>query len=76
MSSRYCDIASDPKLFVKDNVKRNRRIASVVLILGGAIAGGWIMKASAMSTVLWLAAGIKAVVTISWLFWPEAGNND
>lgn len=71
ISLRYCDIASDPRLFEKDNIKRNRRVASVVLILGGAIAGGWIMKASTMSIVLWIAAGIKAAVTIGWIFWPK-----
>ena len=46
-------------------------MASVVLILGGAIAGGWIMKKSEMATVLWIAAAVKAAVTIGWWFWQK-----
>lgn len=54
---------------MRDNTKRNRRVASVVFVLGGAISGGWIMKRVSMATVLWLAAAIKAVVSVCWIFW-------
>jgi hypothetical protein len=70
LTSVYCDIASDPNFFVKDNVKRNRRIAAVIAILFGGIAGGWISRSSAgMSVSLWIAAAIKLSIALSWSLW-------
>ncbi|KAH9224917.1 hypothetical protein DL95DRAFT_400213 [Leptodontidium sp. 2 PMI_412] len=70
LTSVYCDIASDPKILARDNIKRNRRVAAVIFILIGGIAGGWISRSSAgMSTSLWIAAGIKLVIALSWSFW-------
>jgi len=74
LTSVYCDLASDPKLWapLSKNVKRNRRAASVVMILTGGLVGGWLSRSSVgMSTVLWLAGSIKMVVAISWLLWKE-----
>lgn len=74
LTSVYCDLASDPKLFKADNVKRNRRAAAVVSILLGGIVGGWISRSSAgLSTNLWIAAAIKMAIALSWSLWtPEA----
>lgn len=70
LTSVYCDIASDPKILARDNVKRNRRIAAVIFILVGGIAGGWISRSSAgMSTSLWIAAAIKVMIACSWSLW-------
>ncbi|QSZ36744.1 hypothetical protein DSL72_006627 [Monilinia vaccinii-corymbosi] len=70
LTSVYCDIASDPKLLAKDNVKRNRRVAAVFAILSGAIAGGWISLSSAgLSAALWLAAAIKLAISFGWVVW-------
>ncbi|KAH7409560.1 hypothetical protein BKA64DRAFT_570975 [Cadophora sp. MPI-SDFR-AT-0126] len=70
LTSVYCDIASDPNILARDNVKRNRRIAAVIFILIGGIAGGWISRSSAgMSTSLWIAAGIKLIIALSWSLW-------
>ena len=74
LTSVLCDFASDSKLVspITSNAKRNRRFLAFVMILVGAIAGGWIAKASkGMRAVLWIAGGIKLLVTVSWLFWPE-----
>ncbi|XMA09000.1 hypothetical protein WAI453_001791 [Rhynchosporium graminicola] len=63
----YCDIVSDPKILAKDNVKRNRRVGAVVFLLIGGISGGWISKSKAgMSTCLWISAGIKMFIALSW----------
>ncbi|KAE8443964.1 hypothetical protein EG329_001188 [Mollisiaceae sp. DMI_Dod_QoI] len=75
LTSVYCDLASDPKFFARDNVKRNRRIFAVLFILIGGIAGGWISRSSAgLSASLWLAAGIKLGIAIGWSLWkPKPG---
>jgi hypothetical protein len=70
LTSVYCDLASDPKLLKADNVKRNRRVAAVVTLLLGGIAGGWISRSKAgLSTSLWIAAAIKLGIACSWSVW-------
>jgi len=70
LTSVYCDLASDPKILARDNVKRNRRVAAVLAILIGGIAGGWISRSKAgMSVSLWIAAGIKFAIAVSWSVW-------
>ncbi|KAK6349393.1 hypothetical protein TWF696_005680 [Orbilia brochopaga] len=70
LTSLYSDLVADPLFFQPVNVKRNERIASAVLVLTGAITGGWIMRNSSMAAVLWLAAGIKFVIMVGFMFWP------
>ncbi|KAJ5932426.1 hypothetical protein N7516_006915 [Penicillium verrucosum] len=75
LTSVYFDIASDPKITDKPNtnVKRNRRIGGVVCLLVGAIVGGWLSRSSGgMQSALWMAAGLKFVAAIAWLFWKAA----
>ncbi|KAK3172869.1 hypothetical protein OEA41_006194 [Lepraria neglecta] len=73
LTSMLCDLASDPKLTSswKDNIKRNRRALAFFGILIGAVAGGFIAEGSGkMQTVLWIAGGLKVVITGSWMLWP------
>lgn len=68
LTSVYCDLASDPNLLGLHNIKRNRRAAAVLAILAGGIIGGWLSRSKAqMSSALWLAAGIKMAISVSWL---------
>ncbi|KAK9312497.1 hypothetical protein V1522DRAFT_446464 [Lipomyces starkeyi] len=72
LTSVYYDLASDPGLaaWPSENVKRNRRIGGVVALLIGAIAGGWIFKSKdGLATALWIGAGLKLAIAISWCFW-------
>ncbi|KAI0125334.1 hypothetical protein BJ170DRAFT_571225, partial [Xylariales sp. AK1849] len=72
LTSVYCDLFNDPKLFVpwSENPKRNRRASAVVLMLVGAIAGGWLARSSAgMSSALWIAGAIKFGIAFSWMLW-------
>ncbi|TGO49229.1 hypothetical protein BOTNAR_0439g00120 [Botryotinia narcissicola] len=70
LTSVYCDIASDPKVLARNNVKRSRRVGAVLAILSGGIAGGWINRSSAgLSAALWLAAAIKVAISFSWAIW-------
>ena len=73
VTSLLCDFASDPKLVspLRSNVKRNRRILAFILLLIGAILGGVIAKATGgIEASLWIAGGLKAIIMISWMFWP------
>ena len=72
ITSLLCDLMSDPKLFLLRNEKRDRRVVAFVLTLVGAIAGGWITKATGnIYGVLWLGAGIKFSISIAWVFWTK-----
>ncbi|KAL5360436.1 hypothetical protein BJX96DRAFT_71263 [Aspergillus floccosus] len=72
ITSLLCDLVSDPKLFLLRNAKRDRRMVAFTLTLVGAIAGGWITKATGdIYAVMWLAAGIKFVISMAWMFWEE-----
>ncbi|RJE25064.1 hypothetical protein PHISCL_02599 [Aspergillus sclerotialis] len=74
VTSLLCDLVSDPKLFLLQNLKRNRRIIAFILTLGGAIAGGWITKVTGdIYAVLWIAAGIKLIISTAWMFWGDDG---
>ncbi|KAJ5647945.1 hypothetical protein N7490_004317 [Penicillium lividum] len=75
LTSVYYDIASDPALFegFKRNAKRNRRMGGVVMLLIGAIVGGWLSRTKGgMALVLWIAAALKFGVGVGWLFWTPA----
>ncbi len=74
VTSMLCDIASDPDIgaALRGNVKRNRRALAFVCILVGAIVGGYVGEATGrMQFDLWIAGGIKVLVTAAWFFWPE-----
>ena len=72
LTSVYCDLVSDPKLFAPlwENPKRNRRFLAVVTLLVGGIAGGWIQHTHrGMITVLWIAFAIKFGLAVLWALW-------
>ena len=77
VTSLLCDFASDPLLLspLQANAKRNRRVFAFFGILVGAVAGGWISKATGeIQTVLWIAGGIKMLIAIAWTLWPADPN--
>lgn len=76
LTSAYCDFAMDEKLFtgLSENSKRNRRMASVLMIIGGAVIGGFLTRDGDISLALWSVAGVKVVMGLVWLFWkPKEG---
>lgn len=76
----YNDLVSDPGLLtggLMGNVGRNRRLGGLVSYVGGAVAGGAIVKSSAgFSGLLWTAAALKLVITLSWLLWRAEANKE
>jgi hypothetical protein len=72
LTSLYCDLLSDPLLVagLRENPKRNRRIAAIFLTVGGGIGGGWLQRsAGGMGSPLWIAAAIKIAIAVAWLAW-------
>ncbi|KAK0659538.1 hypothetical protein DIS24_g3798 [Lasiodiplodia hormozganensis] len=74
VTSLLCDLMSDTQILASltGNVKRNRRASAFILILVGAIAGGWISKATrGVQYALWVVAGVKLGITLGWVLWKE-----
>ena len=72
LTSNYCDLFSDPKLFAGfySNVERNRRVAAPILCLIGAMFGGlWAHSSIGLSGALWTAVALKAAVIVAWMLW-------
>lgn len=71
LTSVYCDLFSDSELFRLENMTRNRRVASALLLLLGAVGGGLFAQSSVgIVGALWVAAGMKFCMVIAWFFWP------
>ncbi|KAI9728085.1 MAG: hypothetical protein M1834_007801 [Cirrosporium novae-zelandiae] len=72
LTTLYCDLVSDARLFAsnwKTSGLRNRRVAAVVALFAGAVVGGWMSKTAGMGGALWLAAVIKFSIAVVWGFW-------
>lgn len=77
LTSNYCDLFSDPKLFAWDNVERNRRIgAPLLLLLGACIGGLWAHSGVGLAGALWTAVGLKTLIVVAWMFWTGEKNED
>ncbi|KAF2770916.1 hypothetical protein EJ03DRAFT_50527 [Teratosphaeria nubilosa] len=81
LTSIYCDLFSDQKLFtsgLRENPERNRRAAAPILLLIGAIIGGvWSSHTTyGLTGAIWTAVALKIGVTLAWLFWrAEPGSH-
>lgn len=65
LTSTYADLMGDPKLFARRNVKRDRRVLSVLCLVAGALCSTWIMKRGpGIEVVLWIGAGLKLVTAV------------
>ena len=75
LTSAYCDFAFDEKLFATPtgNSKRNRRAASMITTVGGAIVGGFLTKNEDIAPALWLGGALKVVIAMIWMFWKSKG---
>ncbi|KAK5464554.1 hypothetical protein LTS15_001116 [Exophiala xenobiotica] len=52
--------------------KQGKRFCCIVALFTGGITGGEMYKSQAgMAGALWTAAGLKMVIVMGWLFWPE-----
>lgn len=74
LTTLYCDLMSDVKLFVVHNGLRNRRVAAAISLFLGAVVGGWMNKTVSVASVLWLYAAVKMAIAAVWLVWKEDGD--
>jgi uncharacterized membrane protein YoaK (UPF0700 family) len=73
ITSTYCDLMGDFKLLATNNVKRNRRAASVMLLFIGSIMSAWLMRSrGGLESVLWVAGAIKVLAGIGLFIWLPA----
>ncbi|CAF3451887.1 hypothetical protein SNK03_002785 [Fusarium graminearum] len=79
LTSLYCDMMSDAKLFtapITDNADRNRRAVGAVLLFLGAVCGGFLSKSwVGFAGALWIAAFLKLCITFAWVLWKAKPAN-
>ena len=75
LTSAYCDLAMDEKVFtgITKNSKRNRRVGSMVAIVAGAVVGGYMTKGGDIGPALWVVGVIKVFMGLVWLIWRSEG---
>lgn len=80
LTSTYCDLFSDPKLFtggLRQDPERNRRIFAPLLLLTGACSGGLFAKSSmGLAGALWTAAALKGCIICAWILWKAAEDDE
>lgn len=67
-TAAYVDLVADPKLLVRQNRKRNRRIAFLVTLTLGAFAGAFAHRGVNSAFGLLLSSGIKVGVMVAMGF--------
>jgi hypothetical protein len=73
VTAMLCDLLVDPKLTAKFNPKRNRRIGAFLALFLGAMTAGGLTKTTSMASSIWLAMGLKLIVTLAWVVWQREG---
>lgn len=73
VTAMLCDLLVDPKLTAKFNPKRNRRVGSFLALFLGAMTAGGLSKTTTMASSIWLAMGLKLIVTLGWVVWQREG---
>lgn len=73
LTSIYCDLFSDQKLFtapLSENVERNRRATAPVMVIIGAVIGGVFAHSEwGLAGAVWSAAILKGFVVLAWCLW-------
>ncbi|KAJ5824740.1 hypothetical protein N7447_007080 [Penicillium robsamsonii] len=73
VTAMLCDLIIDPKLTAKFNPKRNRRIGAFLALFLGAMTAGGLSKTTSMASSIWLAMGLKLIITLGWIVWQQEG---
>ncbi|RAL12009.1 YoaK family protein [Aspergillus homomorphus CBS 101889] len=75
LTSIYCDLFSAPVLgasSVAGNPDEWRRLGAVLALVVGVVMGGfWAKSEVGLQGALWTAVGLKAGITVTWLWWRE-----
>ncbi|KKZ68499.1 hypothetical protein EMCG_05858 [[Emmonsia] crescens] len=76
LTSLYYDLVAEPGILrpLGRNKRRNRRITSIIGVIGGSVIGGWLSKSTGrISPALWITAASKFAISAIWLFWRQDG---
>jgi hypothetical protein len=73
VTTLLCDLLVDPKLTAKSNPRRNRRAGAFLALFLGAMTAGGLSKTTGMASSIWLAMGLKMVITLAWVVWRREG---
>lgn len=77
LTSTYAALATDTRLFQKDNPPRNRRVIAVLCLASGALCAAWLQREGpGIKAVLWFGAGIKLVIAIAVIIFLPAAEDD
>ncbi|EYE98452.1 YoaK family protein [Aspergillus ruber CBS 135680] len=74
LTTLLCDLLVDKNLCQrpwKANQKRNRRLAAFLSLFLGATTAGGLCKVDHMPAGLWLAMGLKLMITASFMVWKD-----
>lgn len=73
LTTLLCDLLVDPRLSegVRGNAKRNRRVGAFLALFLGAMTAGGLTKVTEMVASVWLAMGLKGVVTVCFFVWKD-----
>ncbi|PGH32956.1 hypothetical protein GX50_04238 [[Emmonsia] crescens] len=77
LTSLYYDLVAEPGILrpLGRNKRRNRRITSIIGVIGGSVIGGWLSKSTGrISPALWITAASKFAISAIWLFWRQDGD--
>lgn len=72
LTSPFIDLLTDAKLFKQDNVPRNRRVAYLLVFIGGIVIGSFAYTKVSSEFTLAIAGVVKALVMASFLLNPKA----
>lgn len=67
-TAAYVDIFIDEAIFQRQNRKRNRRMAFLVILFAGSFAGAFMYKAKGSAFALLISAVGKLIVAVSFVW--------
>jgi uncharacterized membrane protein YoaK (UPF0700 family) len=71
VTAMLSDLLVDPKLTARFNPKRNRRVGAFLALFLGAMTAGGLTKTTSMASSIWLAMGLKLMITLGWFVWQR-----
>ncbi|OQE84191.1 hypothetical protein PENNAL_c0027G08213 [Penicillium nalgiovense] len=71
VTAMLSDLLVDPKLTARFNPKRNRRVGAFLALFLGAMTAGGLSKTTSMASSIWLAMGLKLIITLGWFVWQR-----
>ena len=91
LSTLYCDFVADlyrlpaslrnktswRSFFLNDERRQFRRLGSILMLFFGGIVGGLMFESNVgMVGAIWLAAGLKGMMVMGWIFWKSKNQRD